>query len=115
MTRSPKRIFKFGDVVKVTFRGSRPGVVVSATNHNATALDVVVMMITTQEKHAMRGGAIVLEKWQLYGLNEPSIVKPILWSYEIDEAQWIGHVDDDVKAKLRQSLASIFGGTVRKK
>jgi hypothetical protein len=115
MPKSPQRPFEFGDVVKVLYRGGRPGVVISAASHNATALDVVVMMITTKEQHAMRGGAIVLDSWEKYGLDEPSIVKPIIFSYDVQDAQWIGHVDDDVKALLRQSMARIFGGTVKKK
>lgn len=115
MPKVPNRKLKFGDVVVVTYRGGRPGVVISANSHNATALDVVVMMITTKEQHAMRGGAIVLDNWASYGLNEPSIVKPIIFSYDVEDAEWIGHVDDDIKGQLKQSIATIFGGTIRKR
>ena len=115
MTREPKKVLKFGDVILVKHFGGRPAVVISAESHNAVALDVVVMMITTKEQHAMRGGAIVLDNWKDYGLKQPSIVKPIIFSYDKEDATWVGHVDDGVKIQLRQSMATIFGGVVRKK
>jgi mRNA-degrading endonuclease toxin of MazEF toxin-antitoxin module len=115
MPREPKRAFKFGDVVSVRYHGDRPAVVISAESHNATSLDVVVMTITTQTQHAMRGAAIVLNNWKDFGLREPSIVKPVVSSVDVQDTELIGHVDDAVKNQLRQSMATIFGGKVTKK
>jgi hypothetical protein len=112
--QTPRRAFEFGDVVGVKEFGNRCAVIVSATQHNKTAEDVVIMLITTQERHSMRGGAIVLERWKEYGLHEPSVVKPVLSSKGPDELVLYGAVDDEIKARLRQSLATIFGGTVKK-
>lgn len=115
MTREPKRVLRFGDIITVKHFGNRPGIVISAESHNATALDVVAMVITTKEQHAMRGGAIVLDNWKDYGLQQPSIVKPFIFSYDIEDTTWVGHVDENVKGQLRRAMAVIFGGKVRKK
>lgn len=115
MAKSPQRIFEFGDVVKVVYHGHRPGVIVSASSHNVTAMDVVVMMITRKEQHAMRGGAIVLDRWDQYGLDDPSIAKPVFFSYPPEDLKKVGHVDDDIKLLIRESMAKVFGGTVKKK
>jgi len=73
------------------------------------------MLITTKGRHATRGGAIVLERWKDYGLNEPSVVKPVLSSKAPEDLVFYGSVDDEIKVQLRQSLATVFGGTVKKK
>ncbi|HEY6322152.1 MAG TPA: type II toxin-antitoxin system PemK/MazF family toxin [Thermoanaerobaculia bacterium] len=105
----PKKVYEFGDVVKVQYRGGRPAVVVSAKSHNATALDLVLMQITTKEQHALRSAAVVLDRWADYGLDEPSLVKPVVFSYDVDDVTYIGALDERAKTDLRKALAKIFG------
>lgn len=114
MIKNPTRVFEFGDVVTIKYRGGRPGVVISATSHNRTALDLIVMQITTKSQHAMRGGAVVLTDWKNFGLDEPSIIKPIVFSYEVEDTVLIGHLDEATKTQVRESMAKIFGGRLRK-
>lgn len=73
------------------------------------------MMTTTKDHHAMRGGAIILDRWHDYGLTEPSVIKPILWSEPVEDVTFVGKVDEEIKGKIRESLAYIFGGRVTKK
>jgi hypothetical protein len=112
---SPRRAYEFGDVVGVREFGNRPAVVVSSTAHNRTAEDVVIMLITTKDRHSVRGGAIALGRWRDYGLDRESVIKPVLASRSPDDLVLYGKVDAAVKQQLRESLATIFGGTVRKK
>lgn len=116
MTMAPtKRTYEFGDVVLISYYGRRPAVVISAASHNAAALDIVVMTITKQEQHAARSGAIVLDRWKDYGLTEPSIIKPVISSIPVEDLDCcIGSLDESAKGELREAMAKIFGGRVRK-
>jgi mRNA interferase MazF len=80
--------FKQGDVLLVPFpftdqSGSkqRPAVVVSGDAHNQAHPDVILAPVTSQIKSASDEASLV--GWQTAGLLKPSVVKPILSSFDV--------------------------------
>jgi mRNA interferase MazF len=77
-----------GDVLLVPYpftdqSGSkqRPSVVVSGDGYNETHPDVILAPITSQIRHT--ADEVSLVNWQAAGLLKPSVVKPILSSFDV--------------------------------
>jgi PemK-like, MazF-like toxin of type II toxin-antitoxin system len=82
--------------------------VISCARYNETAEDIVAMIITTTERHATRSGAVVIDNWRECGLNEPSVVKPVIFSYDADLLTYVGEIDPAAKQKVKEALREIF-------
>jgi mRNA interferase MazF len=83
------KTLRFGDVILVRFpftnhsaTKQRPAVVVSGINYNTERPDVVVMAITSQFPNERGFGQAILENWELAGLLRPSLLKPIIATFE---------------------------------
>ena len=80
--------YKQGNVLLVPYpftdqSGSkqRPSVVVSGDGYNRTHPDVILAPITSQIRHTT--DEVSLVNWQAAGLLKPSVVKPILSSFDV--------------------------------
>ena len=80
--------YKQGDVLLVPYpftdqSGSkrRPSVVVSGDAYNQTHSDVILAPITSQIMRTL--DEVSLVDWQAAGLLKPSVVKPILSSFDV--------------------------------
>ncbi|MBI3959634.1 MAG: type II toxin-antitoxin system PemK/MazF family toxin [Chloroflexi bacterium] len=80
--------YKQGDVLLAPFpftdqSGSkqRPAVVLSGDEYNRTHPDVILAPITGQIRSA--GDEVSLVDWQTAGLLKPSVVKPVLSSFDV--------------------------------
>jgi PemK-like, MazF-like toxin of type II toxin-antitoxin system len=110
-------IFKFGDVVLVYYYHTdspqvdkRPAVVVSSEVHNRDDIDIVLMQVTTQERHEDRHGAIAIKEWESVGLLWPSVIKPVLFTYDKTQVlRLFGRLEPPTRKKLMVEVAKIFG------
>ncbi len=78
-----------GDILLVPFPFTdqqttkrRPAVVVSGKTYNQTHPDIILAPVTSQIHRAL--DTVELMDWQQAGLIKPSVVKPILSSFEGD-------------------------------
>ena len=107
-------IYKQGDVLLVPFpftdqSGSkqRPAVVVSSEAYNQTHSDVILAPITSQIKHV--SDEVRLMDWQVAGLLKPSVVKPILSSFDTRVARRrLGALSDSDRTQVRALFAQIL-------
>jgi mRNA interferase MazF len=81
-----------GDIVLVPFpftdqsgTKQRPGVVLSSATHNRNHADVILAPITSQVGHLPDEAN--LQDWRTGGLLKPSVVKPLLASFEVTRAK----------------------------
>lgn len=109
--------YRFGDVVLVYYYHTdspqvekRPAVVVSSEVHNRDDIDIVLMPITTQEQHEDRHGAISINEWESVGLLWPSVIKPVLFTYDKNQVlRLFGRLAPPTRKKLIVEVAKIFG------
>ena len=80
-------IYKQGDILLVPFpftdqtsSKQRPAVVLSSESYNRVHLDIILAPITSQFLN--RPDEAILDEWQKAGLLKPSVVKPILSSFD---------------------------------
>lgn len=107
----------FGDVVLVPFpytdqTGSkrRPAVVISRRAYNLARPDAVLMSITSQLRPMPRLGDVELTAWAAAGLLKPSIVKPVISTFEHGLViRRLGTLGDDDLTGLRHALLEMFG------
>ncbi len=107
--------YRQGDVLLVPFpftdqRGTkqRPAVVLSEDTYNRVHPDLVMAPITSQFK----GGADEVEvvDWQSAGLLKPSVVKPVLSSFEVRLVRRpLGKLSQSDLAQVRRLFARILG------
>ena len=113
--------YEYGDVVLVWFwhtdgqrQEKRPAVVVSANAHNRQHPDVVLAAVTSQTHHAADANAVEIPEWEAAGLHKPSVVKPILFSYEQDEVlKKLGRIGPETAKQIKLALGRILGFTPR--
>ncbi len=106
--------YRQGDLVLVPFpftdqRGSkqRPAVVLSSEAYNRAHADLVLAAITSQAAHT--ADEVKIEDWQASGLLKPSVVKPILSSFEaILVRRKLGEMSSRDRANVRALFARIL-------
>lgn len=107
----------FGDVVLVPFPYTdqtaskrRPEEVISPRAYNLARPDVVLMSITSQLRPTPGLGDIWLSAWVAAGLLKPSVIKPVISTFEhglvIRRLGTLGDVD---RTALRRALLEMFG------
>jgi len=107
-------ICKQGDVLLVPFpftnqSGSkqRPAVVVSSETYNRTHPDIILAPITSQIKHIP--DEVKLMNWQIAGLLKPSVVRPILSSFDTRVVRRrLGDLSNSDLAQVRTLFARIL-------
>jgi mRNA interferase MazF len=112
----PTTSFDFGDVVLVPFpftdqsaAKKRPAVVVSSAAYNRSRLDVVLIAITSQIRHPLNFGEILVGDWRKAGLLAPSIIKPLLMTLEKGLVlKRLGHLEGQDRAALQKTLQQIL-------
>jgi mRNA-degrading endonuclease toxin of MazEF toxin-antitoxin module len=88
----------------------RPAVIISCATHNKTALDVVMMQISKEVRHASRSGAVLIPEWQTIGLHHESVIKPLIVSLPRNRlGRFVGTLSQRTKAELRKAIEGIFG------
>lgn len=89
---------------------NRPCVVLSCADHNRRSRDVVIAPVTSQMWQRRTPNAVVLENWQAAGLDQPSVVKPILMSVEaIQLGPAIGKLVGRDRAAVKVAIAAVLG------
>jgi len=118
MTTMPNTTgYEFGNVVLVAFpftnqHGSkqRPAAVVSSQAYNQSKPDVILMAITSQVKAKLAFAETPIEHWQTAGLLKFSIIKPIMFTMEINLiSKGLGHLSELDRERLRRVLTLIVG------
>lgn len=81
--------YNFGDVILVPFpftdqsqSKQRPAVIVSSARYHAERPDLILMAITSQVRSPPAFGESLVRNWQAAGLLKPSVVKPVLATFE---------------------------------
>jgi mRNA interferase MazF len=107
----------FGDVVVLEFRytnqtgsGLRPAVVVSVAAYHESHDDVILMPITGQLHQQENRYAVAIEDWQAAGLLKPSVIKPVVGTYEKSELhKKLGRLSAPTRLAIKRSLAGMLG------
>lgn len=80
-----------------------------AAYHEAHA-DVVLMPITSQLHQQESPYAVSIKDWHSAGLLKPSVVKPVLGTYEKTELhKKLGSLSSVTRLAIKRSLAGIMG------
>jgi len=106
--------FRQGDVLLVPFpftdqSGSkqRPAIVLSGDAYNQVHPDVILAPATSQVVHAP--DEMSLADWQSAGLLKPSVVKPILSSFDVQLVRRkLGELSATDRAQVRALFARIL-------
>jgi mRNA interferase MazF len=106
--------FKQGDVLLVPFpftdqSGSkqRPALVVSGDAYNRTHPDVILASVTSQVKDTP--DQVSLVDWQAAGLLKPSVVRPLLSSFDARLVRRkLGALSDSDRTRVRALFARIL-------
>jgi mRNA interferase MazF len=109
--------FSFGDIVLVTFPFTdhraakrRPAIVVSSAEYHRRRLDVVLMAVSARSSpRSVNPGEVVIAHWRKAGLLRPSIVKPVLGTFERGLLRKLGVLQEGDHHALRRALRWIFG------
>jgi len=68
------------------------------------------MQVTSQEQHEARHGAFGIKEWLQIGLRYPSVIKPVLFTYEKEQViRRFGRLTPASRLELKKLLAKIFG------
>jgi mRNA interferase MazF len=106
--------YEQGDVLLVPFPFTdqsgfkqRPSVVISSTAYNQAHFDVILAPITSQIAHL--ADEVSLTDWQAEGPFKPSVVKPILSSFDARLARRVlGELSASDLAQVRALFARIL-------
>ncbi len=106
--------YRQGDVLLVPYpftdqSGSkqRPAVVLSGDKYNQTHIDVILAPITSQIRHTPDEVRPV--DWQAAGLLKPSVVKPILSSFDVHLVRRrLGVLPASDRARVRALFAQVL-------
>jgi mRNA interferase MazF len=109
--------YSVGDVVLVPFpftdqttTKKRPAVVVSSDAYHRERSDIILMAVTSQERPTATVGEASIVAWQAAGLLKPSVLKPLLATFEQRlDSKHLGRLDDRDLDTLRGSLRAIIG------
>ncbi len=109
--------FSFADVVLVPFpftdqpgTKTRPAVVVSSHDYNASRRDVVIMAITGQVRTPLGYGEAMVGNWQDAGLVKESVLKPVFTTIEQGlVVRVIGHLSAADITTLRKIMGAVVG------
>jgi mRNA interferase MazF len=107
-------IYKQGDVLLVPFPYTdqsavkrRPAVVLSGESYNRLHPDIILAPITSQLTN--KSDEALLSNWQAAGLLKPSVVKPILSSFDATLVQRrLGRLAADDLQAVRLMFAQIL-------
>lgn len=107
-------IYKQGDVVLVPFPFTdqsgvkqRPAVVLSGSKYNRNHPDIILAPITSQIFHSL--DEIYLSDWQTAGLLKPSVVKPVIASFDTTLVRRkLGILSRADRASVRTVFATIL-------
>lgn len=106
--------FKQGDVLLVPYpftsqTGSkqRPAVVISSLDYNQTHPDIILAPVTSQIRALP--DQVALTEWRAAGLVKPSVIKPILSSFDIRLIRRkLGELSASDRAQVRTLFAKIL-------
>jgi mRNA interferase MazF len=106
--------YRQGDILLVPFPFTdqtgvkqRPAVVLSSDQYNRNHPDVILAPITSQIFYTM--DEIRLVDWKDAGLLKPSVIKPVLSSFEITLVRRsLGRLSDSDRARLRAAFVVIL-------
>lgn len=110
--------FSFGDVVLVPFpftdqaaTKKRPAVVVSSdAYHREGRPDVILMAVTSQPRTPTLVGEAAIAEWQAAGLLRPSVLKPLLATFEKRLViRRLGRLKEHDLGALRACVEAIIG------
>jgi mRNA-degrading endonuclease toxin of MazEF toxin-antitoxin module len=109
-------IYRFGEVVYILYPFSdhsgakdRPAVIISCPRYNREKLEVILLPITGQLKHADTYGTVVIDDWQKAGLLKTSVIKPMPHTpLQSAIRRKTGELTKTDKAKLREMLSEVI-------
>lgn len=117
--------FEFGTIVSYElpqtdgFPGKvRPCVVVSCQDHNRAAPDLVLVPATSNLNQTRIKNSVQLLDWKEAGLNESSLIKPVIFSVEkiiFEQERPIGRLSQRDRGRLKMALAAILGFKIGRK
>ena len=85
----------------------RPAVVLSGSQYNQTHLDIILAPITSQISQAT--DEIRVANWKSAGLLKPSIVKPVIASFDTTLVRReLGRLSNADRARVRAAFARIL-------
>ena len=109
--------FSFGDIVLVQFpftdqtsAKKRPAIVVSSQAYHRDRRDVIVMAVTSQARPGSGIGESVVEGWKDAGPLKPSVVKPILATFDRNLIlRKLGALREGDRTAVQRTLPAILG------
>lgn len=109
--------YSFGDVVLVGFpftnlqtTKKRPAVIVSHSTYQKTRPDVILMAITSQIRHPLTTGEVIVQDWEAAGLVKPSIFKPLIATIEQSSIiKTLGKLSETDRNNIETVLRTILG------
>ncbi|MEN9757907.1 MAG: hypothetical protein RL755_2094 [Pseudomonadota bacterium] len=109
--------YKFGDVVIVPFPFSsgkgikkRPAVVISHEQYQKSRCDIILLAVSSRIRDPLDYGDVVIKDWQEAGLLKPSILKPLVFTFEQNSIlTQLGCLTSTDKMQLDKLLKNIIG------
>ncbi|MFI3179915.1 MAG: type II toxin-antitoxin system PemK/MazF family toxin [Methylococcales bacterium] len=109
--------YNFGDVVIVPFPFSsgmgikkRPAVVISDQQYQKYRRDMILLAVSSRIRDPLDYGDIVIQDWQEAGLLKPSILKPLVFTFEQSSVlTQLGRLTSTDKMQLDKLLKNIIG------
>jgi mRNA-degrading endonuclease toxin of MazEF toxin-antitoxin module len=112
--------YRFGEVVYIEYPFSdysgskdRPTVVISCPKFHREKLEIVVLPVTSQLRHADTYGTITIVDWKAAGLSVPSVIKPLPHTgIQTAIRRKVGELSKADKDRVREMLSEIFSTTI---
>jgi mRNA interferase MazF len=109
--------YNFGDVVIVPFPFSggmgikkRPAVVISDQEYQKSRRDIILLAVSSRIRYPLDYGDVVIQDWQEAGLLKPSILKPLVFTFEQSSVlRQLGRLTSTDKMQLDKLLKNIIG------
>lgn len=108
--------YNFGDVVIVPFPFSggigikkRPAVVISHEQYQKNRHDIILLAISSRIREPLDYGEVLINDWQQAGLLKPSILKPLIFTFEQKSVLMrLGSLTSTDKMQLDKLLKNIM-------
>lgn len=112
--------YRFGEVVYILyphpdFSGGkdRPVAVISCPKFHREKLEIILLPITSQLKHADTYGTVTILDWQKAGLTRPSVIKPFPHTgLQSQVRRKVGELSKADKDQVRQMLSEVLSNTI---
>ncbi len=109
--------YNFGDVVIVPFPFSggigikkRPAAVISHEQYQKNRHDIILLAISSRIREPLDYGEVLIKDWQQSGLLKPSILKPLIFTFEQKSVLMrLGSLTPTDKTQLDKLLKNIIG------